>query len=92
MEDNVEEINESHVSNWTEMISKSNPPVIMRGECAAYMDLYHLRRHVVAFNAQKIKEVVGYKLRRPEINHATIKEIVDKRKAEHTWPNLDGSS
>ena len=91
LEDNVEEINESHVSNWTEMVTKSDPP-LARVHCPAYMDLYHLQKHVIAFNAQKINEVVGYKLRRPEINHATLKDIIDKQKAERSWPNLDGSS
>jgi hypothetical protein len=91
LEDNVEEINESHVSNWTEMITKSNPP-IAKVHCPAYMDLYHLKKHVVAFDAQKIKEIVGYKLRQPEITQATLKGIIDKQKAEHSWPNLDESS
>ncbi|GJE86959.1 nucleoside-diphosphate-sugar epimerase-like protein [Phanerochaete sordida] len=91
LEENVEEINESHVSNWTEMIQKSNPPV-SKLHYTAYMDLYHLKKHVVAFNATKLKEVVGYKLRRPQINHDTLREVIDKLKAEGSWPNLQGSS
>ncbi|KIP09250.1 hypothetical protein PHLGIDRAFT_116504 [Phlebiopsis gigantea 11061_1 CR5-6] len=87
LEDNVEEINESHVVNWTEMLAKSDPPVT-KIVYNAYMDLDHLKKHVVAFNAQKIKEVVGYQLRRPQINQETLQEIIDKLKAEGTWPNL----
>lgn len=87
MEDSVEEINESHVSNWTEMLEKSNPPVT-KVVYNAYMDLDHLKKHVIAFNAQKVKEVVGYKLRRPHITQETLQEVIDKLKAEGTWPNL----
>ena len=69
------------------MLAKSDPPVT-KIVYNAYMDLDHLKKHVVAFNAQKIKEVVGYQLRRPQINQETLQEIIDKLKAENTWPNL----
>lgn len=87
----VEDINDTHVTNWTEMVTASNPPVT-NTPYTAYMDLYQLKRHVVAFNAQKLKEVVGYKLRRPLINHETVKEIIDKLKAEGTWPSVEPKS
>ena len=67
------------------MITKSNPPVTSN-HYSAYMDSYLLKRHVVAFNAQKLKEIVGYKLRRPAINAENLKEIVDKLQAEGSWP------
>ena len=73
------------------MLQKSNPP-ITKLHFTAYMDLYHLKKHVVAFNATKLKEVVGYKLRRPQINHDTLKEVIDKLKAEGSWPNMESSS
>ena len=67
------------------MITKSKPPMT-NNHYSAYMDIYLLKKHIVSFNAQKIKEVVGYKLRRPNINADTVKEIVDKLKAEGSWP------
>lgn len=73
------------------MVTKSNPPMT-KVHYTAYMDLYHLKKHIIAFNATKLKEVVGYKLRRPQINHETLKEVIDKLKAEGTWPNLEGTS
>ena len=91
LEDMVEDINESHVTHWTQMLSASTPPVI-NTPFTAYMDLYQLKRHVVAFNAQKLKEVVGYQLRRPVINQETVKELVDKLTAEGTWPNVEPKS
>lgn len=83
----VEDINEHHVGAWTEMITKSDPP-IPNTPLTAYMDSYALQKHVVAFDNSKIKEVVGYKLRHPEFNHDVIKDIIDKWKAEGSWPNL----
>ncbi|CAL1704276.1 unnamed protein product [Somion occarium] len=87
LEDVVEDINGEHVATWTEMIMKSDPPVTNL-TYTAYMDLFHLKKHSTAFTADKIKRVVGYKLRRPQINHETIKEIIDGLKAEGTWPNV----
>ncbi|KAF5386875.1 hypothetical protein D9615_001683 [Tricholomella constricta] len=85
MDDHVEDINEHHVSGWTEMITTSKP-AIPNTPLSAYMDKFALSKHVVAFNNAKIKEVVGYKLTKPQFNHETIKEVVDKWKAEGTWP------
>lgn len=69
------------------MITKSDPP-IPNTPLSAYMDNYALAKHVVSFNNTKIKEVLGYKLQKPEFNHESIKDVVDKWKAEGTWPNL----
>lgn len=85
--DAVEEINETHVTAWTQMITQADPPV-SHTTFTAYMDMYHLKKHTIAFNADKIKNVVGYKLRRPNINHETLKELIDKLKAEGSWPNI----
>ena len=91
LEDTVEEINESHVGYWTEMLTKSKPPVTQM-HYSAYMDIYYLKKHVVAFNAQKLKEVIGYKLRRPNINADALKEIIDKLTEEGSWPVVKQSS
>jgi len=87
LHDDLEDINEQHVEGWTEMLSKSDPPVT-KTPISAYMDKYTLEKHVVGFDNSKIKEVVGYKLRRPDFNHANIEEVVDKWKADGAWPNI----
>jgi hypothetical protein len=89
LDDVVEEINEHHVGGWTEMITTSKPP-IPNTPLSAYMDNYSLSKHVFALDNGKIKNVVGYKLKRPNFNHATIKEIVEKWKDEGSWPVLEG--
>ncbi|TFK42765.1 hypothetical protein BDQ12DRAFT_696217 [Crucibulum laeve] len=86
--DDLEDINEQHVGGWTEMLQASNPPC-PNTPLSAYMDKYALDKHVVALNNTKIKEVIGYKLKKPQLNHETIKEVVDKWKAEGSWPHLD---
>jgi len=84
--DDLEDINDQHVSGWTEMLVNSNP-AINSSPLNPYMDKYTLSKHVVAFDNSKIKNVVGYKLSRPEFSHANIQEIVDKWKDEGVWPN-----
>ncbi|KAI0811244.1 hypothetical protein BC629DRAFT_1732276 [Irpex lacteus] len=86
LEDMVEEINESHVSHWTEMITKSDPQVLT-SPYTAYMDIYGLKKHIITFPAQKLKDVVGYQLRKPKVTLELIQEIVDKARAEGNWPN-----
>ena len=76
------------MSTWTEMIQNANPP-IPNTQFSSYMDVYNLKKHVVAFSADKIKTVVGYQLKRPQFNHDAIRDMVEKLKAENSWPNND---
>ncbi|KAF8201582.1 hypothetical protein BJ912DRAFT_1116493 [Pholiota molesta] len=87
LKDDLEDINEHHVEGWTEMLLKSDPP-ITNTPISAYMDKYTLEKHVIGFDNSKIKEIVGYKLLRPEFNHENIKEVVDKWKDQKLWPNV----
>ena len=86
-DDAVEEINEHHVSAWTEMITNSKPP-IPNTPLSAYLDKYALEKHSVAFSNKRLKEMVGYQLRRPRFNHEAIGEVVNNWKSEGSWPNL----
>ncbi|KZT03520.1 uncharacterized protein LAESUDRAFT_729108 [Laetiporus sulphureus 93-53] len=88
LEDVVEDINEEHVSTWTKMITESNPPV-PNTHFTAYTDVYNLRRHVVAFNNAKLKRIVGYEIKRPQFDEKAVLELVDKLKAEGSWPNIE---
>ena len=84
MED-IEDINEHHVGGWTQMLEKSDPPV-SNTPLSAYMDKYALEKHTVGFTNTKVKEVIGYQLKYPQFNHERVKDIVDKWKAERSWP------
>ncbi|THH10269.1 hypothetical protein EW145_g1430 [Phellinidium pouzarii] len=82
----LEDINEEHVSGWVEMIMASDPP-IPNTPLSAYMDESVLQKIVVAFNADKIKNIVGYTLKHPEFSQAELKDVVDRWKSEGSWPN-----
>jgi len=84
-EGNIEDINEDHVSAWTEMITASNPPVV-KTPLSAYMDESILQKMTIALSADKIKNVVGFQLKRPKFEQAHLKEMVDKWKEEGSWP------
>jgi len=88
LEDVLEDMNEMHVSMWTTMVTTSNPPVV-NSPYSSYFNLYDLRRQPYAASNDKIKSVVGYTLRRPHFNSMTIMDMIDKLKAERTWPNND---
>ncbi|KAH8829597.1 NAD-P-binding protein [Flagelloscypha sp. PMI_526] len=85
--DIVEEINESHVGAWTEMITKSNPPV-PNTPLTAYMDSRALAKHVLGLDNTKMKNVLNYQIKRPALDESTIRETVEKWKTEGTWPVL----
>lgn len=53
------------------------------------MDTQSLTKHNLAYNNTKIKEVVQYKLKRPQFTQELLKDIVDKFKADGIWPILD---
>ncbi|KAI0316784.1 NAD-P-binding protein [Amylostereum chailletii] len=88
LEDVVEEINEAHVGAWAEMITKSNPPC-PNTSLSAYMDVFSLQKHTIAFSNSKIKRIVGFNLARPTMTQETLLDIVDKWKAEGSWPKLE---
>ena len=89
LEDLVEEINEHHVGTWTEMLQQSDPP-ITHTPLNAYMDKYALSKHKLAYSNEKIKNVIGYELKRPLFDRETLREVVEKWKEEGTWPQLEG--
>ena len=81
-------MNESHVTTWTKMITQSDPPV-PNTHINAYMEEHELKRVILAYNADKIKSIVGYRLKRPEFSQENIKEIVEKWKQEGSWPKTE---
>jgi len=87
LEDVVEEINETHVSAWAEMLTKSDPPVT-KTPLSGYMTTFLLSKHTIAFSNRKIRRVIGYPLKRPYMTSDVLNEIVDKWKAEGSWPTI----
>lgn len=83
----MEEINEVHVTAWAEMLQKSNPP-ITSSAVSAYMDVWTLQKHTVSLSNEKVKRILGYKLKYPQMTQDILREIVDKYKAEGSWPNV----
>lgn len=70
------------------MITKANPPV-PNTPLSAYMDESTLSKMTIAFNADKLKNVVSYQLKYPKFDRASLQEVVDKWKAEGIWPNIE---
>ncbi|TFY83175.1 hypothetical protein EWM64_g839 [Hericium alpestre] len=89
LEDLVEEINEAHVSAWAEMLTTSTPPVV-KTHLSAYMDTFALQKHSMGFSNDKAKKILGYELKKPYMTRDVLREIVDKWKAEGSWPILGG--
>ncbi len=75
----VEEINEQHVSNWNDMVRDSKPPVI-KSPLSAYMDENALQKKTIAFSSAKIKNIIGYTLKRPYFDATNLTEVIDKWK------------
>ena len=77
-----------HVSAWAEMLQKSTVPCL-NTTLTAYMDVYSLQKHTIAFANGKLKRIVGYTLKRPHMTEDVLREIVDKWKTEGSWPVLE---
>lgn len=86
MNDVASEANEQHTHTWHQLIQESNPPVT-KGHVSAFMEPHLFGKRAVAYSAAKIKNVLGYTLRRPKITKEAIQEVLDSYKADGIWPN-----
>lgn len=53
------------------------------------MDESTLQKRSIALNSNKIRKLVGYELKYPKFSQETLTEVVDKWKAEGSWPNIE---
>jgi len=67
------------------MMKNSNPPVIHE-QLSAYMDKFSFDKHTVALSNAKLKKLTGYQFSYPIFNQGRVSEVVQKWKAERTWP------
>lgn len=81
----MEDVNEHHVGGWAEMLMAADPPITST-PLSPYMTNWQIKKHKLAYDNTKIKEIVGYQIKRPEFCHETLRDIVDKFKAEGIWP------
>lgn len=82
----VEEINAKHVEAWTDVCMKSDPPIV-NPIVQGYVDGYMLAKSNIAYKGDKIKSVVGYKLKRPKLDVQALREIIVAFRGEGNWPN-----
>ena len=73
------------------MLTSAVPPVT-KTPLSAYLDESQLQKWTMAFNATKIKEVVGYELKKPKFEQAHLQDMVEKWKAEGSWPVVPDKS
>lgn len=84
----VEEINSKHVEAWTEICLKSDPRII-NPTVQAYIDGHLLSKYYISYNGDKIKNVVGYQLKRPKLDVASLREVVESFRKDNLWPNYE---
>lgn len=70
------------------MLMAADPPITST-PLSAYMTSWQLKKHTLAYDNTKIKQIVGYQLKHPEFCHETLRDIVDKFKAEGIWPIIN---
>ena len=69
------------------MLEKSDPPVTTTA-VTAYMDDSVLQKISVALDAKKLKETIGFQLKHPQFTKEELGSIVERWKAEGSWPNV----
>ncbi|KAG8831943.1 hypothetical protein FRC17_002314 [Serendipita sp. 399] len=84
-DDMVEDVNELHMSKWTEIITQSTPPVPST-PLSPYALRYQLERHGCALNGEKLKKIIGYSHQHPRFSVETVGETIDSWKADGIWP------
>jgi len=86
--DIVEDVNEVHMEEWTKIIINANPPVPST-PLTPYAQPYQLEKHGSALDNEKIKKILGYKLKYPTFNEDTVKQSIEIFRQEGIWPNTD---
>lgn len=86
-EEALEEINEMHIEAWTRILAKANPP-IHNTPLNPYMEAYMLEKRSFAYNGEKIKKILGYKLHYPTFGPDTVRGMIASFEADGVWPNV----
>ncbi|EJD53258.1 hypothetical protein AURDEDRAFT_110950 [Auricularia subglabra TFB-10046 SS5] len=86
LNDVASQANEAHSSTWMQIISESDPPVGWT-PLTAYLDPHLFGKRAISYNGSKIKNVVGYQLRRPKITREAIQEVLNSYKSDGIWPS-----
>jgi hypothetical protein len=94
----VEDVNETHVEGWSEMLSKSSPPIDSTpispflGEHAFRSEMKCslrpqslLSEHAICLDGSKARRVLGFKPAVPTLQVEELKRIVSEFQADGLW-------
>ncbi|TYJ55907.1 hypothetical protein B9479_003430 [Cryptococcus floricola] len=84
----VEDVNEMHVQAWSDMLSKSNPP-IPSCPITPYLDEHAFRKRSICLDGSLAKTTLGFKPAYPAVDVGEIKKIVKEFQDDNLWPKLE---
>ncbi|WWD18123.1 hypothetical protein CI109_102572 [Kwoniella shandongensis] len=83
----VEDVNEMHVQAWSDMLSKSNPP-IDSSPITPFLDEHAFRKMAICFDGSKAKKILGFKPAYSKVEVDELKRIVHDFQDDRLWPKL----
>lgn len=85
MRDVVEEVNELHMEQWSKIIQEASPPV-PNTPLSPYIQLHILEEHGYAMDGEKLKRVLSFQHRHPQITEDGIRDLIKWFRKEGIWP------
>ncbi|KIM22643.1 hypothetical protein M408DRAFT_322703 [Serendipita vermifera MAFF 305830] len=91
MRDVTEDVNETHMEEWSKIIANSSPPVL-RTPLSPYMPLYQLEEHGCALDGEKTRKILQYKFKYPHFNKDSVQGFINWCTQEGIWPVTNASA
>ncbi|KAK8865698.1 hypothetical protein IAR55_000843 [Kwoniella newhampshirensis] len=83
-EEMVEDVNEMHVQAWSDMLSRSNPP-IDSSPITPFLDQHAFRKMAICLDGSKAKRILGFKPLFPGVEVDELRRIVHDFQEDRLW-------
>ncbi|KIM22642.1 hypothetical protein M408DRAFT_332832 [Serendipita vermifera MAFF 305830] len=91
MRDVTEDVNETHMEEWSKIIANSFPPV-PQTPLSPYMSVYQLEEHGCALDSEKTRKILQYKFKYPHFSKDSVQGFIEWCKKEEIWPLMNASA
>ncbi|WVO13378.1 hypothetical protein L204_100993 [Cryptococcus depauperatus] len=83
----VEDVNEMHVQAWSDMLSKSQPP-IESTPITPFLEEHAFKKRSTCLDGSHAEKVLGFIPKYPKVEVNEIKDIVKEFQEDKLWPKL----
>ena len=86
MQNVAQHSNDKHVPMWSDLCKAYN---ITSSPLTPYIDIEILTKNYLSINGQKITKELGFKYKYPQVEVATLREVIDEYVKQQYFPDLN---